>query len=84
MRNNYLNKCGLRFSALFFLCLAVSSCGVKGDPMPPEKPIEIGRGHSNYGATLQKSDTKKTNLNKMKSMTEPSDVQEQDETEKEE
>ena len=24
------------------------ACGVKGDPLPPEKPSEIGRGQPNY------------------------------------
>lgn len=23
-------------------------CGVKGDPLPPEKPVELGRGRPNY------------------------------------
>jgi hypothetical protein len=23
-------------------------CGVRGDPMPPEKPISLGRGKPNY------------------------------------
>lgn len=32
--------------ALAFLFAA--ACGVKGDPMPPEKPIEIGRGRPTY------------------------------------
>ena len=30
----------------------VSGCGVKGDPMPPERPADLGRGRPNYkGAT---------------------------------
>ncbi len=32
------------FTALFF----ISACGVKGDPLPPEKPVEIGRGRPTY------------------------------------
>ena len=23
-------------------------CGVKGDPLPPEKPVELGRGRPTY------------------------------------
>ncbi len=30
------------------LGLANASCGVKGDPMPPEKPPELGRGKPSY------------------------------------
>lgn len=26
----------------------LSGCGVKGDPLPPEKPLEIGRGRPTY------------------------------------
>jgi hypothetical protein len=32
-------------NVLFFACLG---CGVKGDPMPPESPAYIGRGHPTY------------------------------------
>ena len=35
------------FSALAVL-LWISGCGVKGDPLPPEKPIELGRGRPTY------------------------------------
>ena len=28
--------------------LANTFCGVKGDPMPPEKPPELGRGKPSY------------------------------------
>jgi hypothetical protein len=27
---------------------SVVGCGVKGDPLPPEKPAEIGRGRPTY------------------------------------
>lgn len=26
----------------------VAGCGVKGDPLPPEKPVELGRGRPTY------------------------------------
>jgi hypothetical protein len=31
-----------------FAVLALFGCGVKGDPLPPEKPAEIGRGRPTY------------------------------------
>jgi len=45
--------------ATFFLC----ACGVKGDPLPPEKPPQLGRGRPTYrrateGIKLQKHDPK--------------------------
>jgi hypothetical protein len=27
---------------------ALAACGVKGDPLPPEKPVELGRGRPTY------------------------------------
>ena len=33
------------FLGVFVLQLA---CGVKGDPLPPESPVEIGRGRPTY------------------------------------
>lgn len=37
----------------------MTGCGVKGDPLPPEKPAELGRGRPSYkrateGIPLQK------------------------------
>lgn len=26
----------------------ISGCGVKGDPLPPERPVELGRGRPTY------------------------------------
>lgn len=28
--------------------LIVCGCGVKGDPLPPEKPVDLGRGRPTY------------------------------------
>ena len=28
--------------------IAIAGCGVKGDPLPPEKPAELGRGRPTY------------------------------------
>jgi hypothetical protein len=30
------------------LAFALCGCGVKGDPLPPEKPPELGRGRPTY------------------------------------
>ena len=39
-----LRNCSLLIAAVATL----SSCGVKGDPLPPEKPAELGRGRPTY------------------------------------
>lgn len=41
------------------LVLALSACGVKGEPLPPDKPTPVGRGRPTYrrateGIQLQK------------------------------
>lgn len=42
-------KAQQKFSLLLLLVLsALSGCGVKGDPLPPEKPVEVGRGRPTY------------------------------------
>lgn len=40
----------LNFKLFMFAALAIviGGCGVKGDPLPPEKPVEIGRGRPTY------------------------------------
>ena len=38
--------CSLAVLAL--ACFAILACGVKGDPLPPEKPVELGRGRPTY------------------------------------
>ena len=37
-----------QYAVIVLLLLFVVSCGVKGDPLPPEKPVEIGRGRPTY------------------------------------
>lgn len=44
--------------ALVLIC----ACGVKGDPLPPEKPVELGRGRPTYkrateGLKIEKNKT---------------------------
>lgn len=36
-------RIGILFA--YLLCLG---CGVRGDPLPPETPTELGRGRPNY------------------------------------
>lgn len=38
----------LRSSVGLFLFVSLIRCGVKGDPVPPDKPTEIGRGRPTY------------------------------------
>lgn len=38
----------MKTSLLFIFLLGMSACGVKGDPLPPEKPAELGRGRPTY------------------------------------
>lgn len=37
-----------QYAVAIVLLLFIVSCGVKGDPLPPEKPVEIGRGRPTY------------------------------------
>lgn len=47
---------------LAFSCLALCSCGVKGKPLPPDPPREIGIGKPQYKGVdkeLLEAETKK-------------------------
>lgn len=35
-------------SCLILLCISVGACGVRGDPLAPLTPAEIGRGQPTY------------------------------------
>ena len=34
--------------------LGLAGCGVKGDPLPPERPVEMGRGRPTYQRATKK------------------------------
>ena len=44
---NWLEKV-LRYSAFAMGVIFVIGCGVKCDPLPPEKPADLGRGRPTY------------------------------------
>lgn len=37
-----------QYVVTLFLFFFIVACGVKGDPLPPERPAEIGRGRPTY------------------------------------
>jgi hypothetical protein len=44
----------MKLCFILFLASIVSSCGVKGDPIPPKTPKDLGRGQPTYkGATQE-------------------------------
>ena len=43
----------MKTSLLLIFLFAFSACGVKGDPLPPEKPAELGRGRPTYKKATQ-------------------------------
>ena len=44
----------MKIICVLLLFFAVLGCGVKGDPLPPERPTEIGRGKPTYKRAFQK------------------------------
>jgi hypothetical protein len=38
----------MKISLVALVASVVCGCGVKGDPLPPEKPSELGRGRPTY------------------------------------
>jgi hypothetical protein len=48
-----------RASAALALVFALG-CGVRGDPLPPEKPAEIGRGRPTYKRASEEIQIEKT------------------------
>lgn len=43
----------MRLTLLLLLSLALNACGVRGDPIPPGTPAELGRGKPNYKRATQ-------------------------------
>ncbi len=43
----------MKTSLLLIFLFAICACGVKGDPLPPEKPAELGRGRPTYKKATQ-------------------------------
>ena len=35
-------------ASLVLITAVIAGCGVKGDPLPPERPVEMGRGRPTY------------------------------------
>ena len=66
----------LNYSLLFVVLLGLNACGVKGDPLPPEKPAELGRGRPTY-----KRATEGLKIEKNKSVQEEEDEDKDDERE---
>jgi len=50
----------MKTSALVLITWLLCSCGVKGDPLPPEKPSELGRGRPTYKRATEKIKVEKT------------------------
>lgn len=46
-------------SALAAMLFFLIGCGVKGDPVPPDKPPELGRGQPTYRKATEKIKLKK-------------------------
>lgn len=44
----------MKFVLLLIVTLLSTACGVKGDPLPPEVPAEIGRGKPTYKRAFEK------------------------------
>ena len=40
---------GLSNLVILYVCLCILGCGVKGDPIPPDTPPQLGRGQPSYG-----------------------------------
>lgn len=66
----------LNYSLLIAVLSVLGACGVKGDPLPPEKPAELGRGRPTY-----KRATEGLKIEKSKSAQEEEDEDKDDERE---
>lgn len=50
----------LRSSFALLILISLIRCGVKGDPVPPDKPTEIGRGRPTYRRATEGIHVKQT------------------------
>lgn len=47
-------RLSMKISVVLFAAWMLTACGVKGDPLPPEKPSELGRGRPTYRRATEK------------------------------
>jgi hypothetical protein len=51
----------VKFSLIVVLLAPLLGCGVRGDPLPPEKPAELGRGRPTYRRATEGLKIQRTN-----------------------
>ena len=66
-----------QYTVALLIFFSVVACGVKGDPLPPDKPAEIGRGRPTYKRATEP--LKKSDLPPMYDNTDADDEQEEQE-----
>lgn len=63
--------------AIIVVVTNLMGCGVKGDPLPPERPVELGRGRPTYKRAAER-------IKVVPQVDESPEPDEEDETEEEE
>ncbi|MCB0341965.1 MAG: hypothetical protein H6626_11480 [Pseudobdellovibrionaceae bacterium] len=59
----------IKLELVISMGVSISACGIKGDPLPPEKPAEISQGRPTYERStredtgVQKNKVKKKRAN---------------------
>lgn len=48
------------------ICLLLQACGVKGDPLPPEKAPRLGRGYPTYSQAADAIDVENQKIEELK------------------
>ncbi len=59
------------------VALQITGCGVKGDPLPPEKPVDLGRGRPTYKRATEGLKIEKNKA--LRSRTNPAKKEDEDE-----
>lgn len=59
MPSKLLRKMPIVSALAAVVMFSVVGCGVKGDPVPPDKPPELGRGQPTYRRATEKIKLKK-------------------------